>query len=204
MEIWLSMDDQRFRLPVLPEEFEVKSSNTNEKVMINTIGMINLLGKSELEEVDIVSFFPSKEYSFVAYKGFPPPWKCVELIKKWKSSGKPLRLIITQTGVNMEVGIENFDHGIRDGTKDVYYTLLLSEYVRIKKTKNNSTKNEAKTKRPAPTKTKEKKTYTVKKGDTLWLIAQKQTGNAMNYEKIAKENKIKNPNKLIAGQKLII
>lgn len=204
MEIWLSMDNQKFRLPVLPADFQLESSNDNEKVKINNIGMINLLGKKELKGITIDTFFPSQNYSFVAYNDFPKPWGCVKLLDGWKNSGKPLRLIITGTSVNMEVGIESFDYGPSDGTKDVYYSLSLSEYVRIKDTKNNTNEKKATTTRPAPQKTTNKKTYIVKKGDTLWTIAKKQTGDAMNYKKIAKDNNIKNLNKISIGQKLII
>lgn len=45
------------------------------------------------------------------------------------------------------------------------------------------------------------KVYTVQKGDTLSSIAAKYN---TTYQKIAKDNKIKNPNKIYAGQKLII
>lgn len=45
------------------------------------------------------------------------------------------------------------------------------------------------------------KTYTVKKGDTLSGIASKYK---TTYQKIAKDNNIKNPNLIVPGQKLII
>lgn len=44
-------------------------------------------------------------------------------------------------------------------------------------------------------------TYTVKKGDTLSKIAKKYN---TTYQKIAKDNNISDPNKIYAGQKLII
>lgn len=47
----------------------------------------------------------------------------------------------------------------------------------------------------------EYKTYTVKKGDTLGGIAKKY---GTTYQKIAKDNNIKDPNKIYVGQKLII
>lgn len=47
----------------------------------------------------------------------------------------------------------------------------------------------------------EYKTYTVKKGDTLSGIAKKY---GTTYQKIAKDNNIKDPNKIYVGQKLII
>lgn len=205
MEIWLNHGNQKFRLPVLPSEFEVASSNSNERVSINAIGIINLLGKKGLKELTIATFFPYHAYSFVAYKTFPKPWECVKMIEGWKNSGSPSRLIITGTSVNMEVAIDEFTYGPADGTKDVYFTLSLSEYVRIKQTQNNSSAKKTSAKRPAPSKTTAgKKHYIVKKGDTLTAIAKKLTGSAANYQKIAKENGIKNPDKLTVGQKLII
>lgn len=50
------------------------------------------------------------------------------------------------------------------------------------------------------------KEYTVQKGDTLWKIAQNQLGNGYRWKYLYEINKerIKNPNKLRAGQKIII
>lgn len=48
------------------------------------------------------------------------------------------------------------------------------------------------------------KTYTVKKGDTLWAIAKSYYGDGSKYTKIATANKLKNPNVIHVGQKLTI
>lgn len=52
----------------------------------------------------------------------------------------------------------------------------------------------------------EYKTYTVEKGDALWLIAKKVYGNGSLYPKIyeANKEKITNPNLLYPGQVLVI
>lgn len=42
--------------------------------------------------------------------------------------------------------------------------------------------------------------YVVKKGDTLWAIAQKYLGSGAKYTQIASENNIKNPNLIYPGQ----
>ena len=49
-------------------------------------------------------------------------------------------------------------------------------------------------------------TYTVKRGDCLWLIAKKFYGNGAKYTKIyeANRDKIKNPDRIYVGQVLTI
>lgn len=42
--------------------------------------------------------------------------------------------------------------------------------------------------------------YIVKKGDTLWAIAEKHLGDGAKYPQIASENNIKNPNLIFPGQ----
>lgn len=44
--------------------------------------------------------------------------------------------------------------------------------------------------------------YTVKVGDTLWDIAQRFTGDPLNYHNIAGKNLIKNPDLIFPGQTL--
>ncbi len=46
--------------------------------------------------------------------------------------------------------------------------------------------------------------YMVKKGDNLWKIAVKAYGDGYAWIKIAKKNKLKNPNVIFEGQKLLI
>ncbi len=43
-------------------------------------------------------------------------------------------------------------------------------------------------------------TYVVKQGDTLWDIAQRFTGNPLNYHNLAGQNLIKNPDLIFPGQ----
>lgn len=203
MEIYISMGNDRLRLPVLPESFEVMVANQNETVNINAIGEINLIGKTGLEELSFTSFFPAQNYSFNAYSNPEKPLDLVNKVKKWRVSGDPVRVIITKSPVNLEMSIESFVYGERDGTSDVYYTIELKEYKRLQVKKSTTATKKPAAKRPVPAKPK-RKTYIVKRGDNLWNIAKKHTGNAMNYKKIAKDNNIKNANLIYPGQKLIL
>lgn len=203
MEIWLSWQNnkERLRLPILPH-FKVTVGNMNTKVNINEIGNINLIGKSDLKEMTIETFFPAQNYYFVEYNEFPKPYSCVEMIERWRESGKPIRLIITDTPINLAMAIERFSHGEPDGSGDVYYTLELAEYVFVDAKQESSSKGYIQNHiRPAKEIPKE---YTVKPGDTLWAIAKRATGNGANYSAIARKNNIQNPNLIHPGQRLVI
>ena len=208
MEIWLSWQNnkERLRLPVLPPNFEVTVGNLNTRVNINEIGNINLIGKSDLKEITIERFFPAQEYYFVEYTGFPKPYDCVDMIEGWRMSGKPIRLIITETPINLALAIDNFTFGERDGTGDVYYNLELSEYV-FTETKTVAKQREYTVETKRPTTKEVPKTYTVKSGDSLWAISKKLTGNGNNWRTIYNKNKSvigSNPNLIYPGQKLVI
>lgn len=58
------------------------------------------------------------------------------------------------------------------------------------------------TDKPIVTPTVQTRTYTIKKGDTLWAIAKKYYGKGSEYPKIFNANKdiIKDPNKIYPGQ----
>ncbi|MDH3974981.1 MAG: LysM peptidoglycan-binding domain-containing protein, partial [Deltaproteobacteria bacterium] len=46
--------------------------------------------------------------------------------------------------------------------------------------------------------------YKVRKGDTLWDIAESMTGNPFDYRSLAADSKIKNPDLIYPGQKILI
>jgi len=203
MEYWLSFNNnaERLQLPVNPQEFQLTQGNTNTVVNVYNIGEINLIGKGRLAEITLESFFPAQEYTFCAYTGFPRPYECVAMIERWRQSGKPIRLIITETPINLACAIESFSYKEQDGTGDVYFTLELKEY-RFVNVKTTNITTAATTKREV-SKTMPK-TYVVKAGDTLWEIAKRFTGNGANYKAIAAKNNIKDPNKIYPGQKLVL
>jgi len=48
------------------------------------------------------------------------------------------------------------------------------------------------------------KIYEVKKGDTLWDISERYTGDPFNYPMIASDNEIKNPHYILPGQRILL
>jgi len=133
MDIYLSINnrEQVIKLPVVPSEFQIQSPQNNEKFNTITQGDIKLIGNRGLKSIVLQSFFPSKNYDFNRDNTYKA-WEYVEIIESWKDRRIPIRLIITDTPINIPVTIENFDYGERDGSRDIYYTLELSEFKFVK------------------------------------------------------------------------
>ena len=205
MEFWLSYNNnaERLRLPVNPADFEQGLSMSNTSVNITSLGDVNLIGKTGLKSISIESHFPSRYQPYCQYTDIPLPGDCIKMIESWMLTGQPIRLVITGTDINMPCSIESFNHGQKGGTGNEYYTLELKEYRFL--TANSLLASAAKKNKTIARQAKTAaKAYTVKKGDTLMVIAKKTTGNSANWKKIASANGIKAPSKISIGQKLVI
>lgn len=129
MDIFLSINnrEQVIQLPVVPSEFMITSPQKNEGYNTISQGDIKLIGMRGLKSLTLSSFFPSKDYPFLrdrTYKG----WQYVKMIESWIDRRVPIRLIITNTDINMPVTIESFEYGPQDGSGDIYYSLQLEYF----------------------------------------------------------------------------
>lgn len=197
----------RVILSVNPEDYTVSVSQRNTVANVVQVGDINLIGKSGLREVALSSFFPAKPYNFAAFTD--DPMAQVEKLEGWRTSGDPCRVVIGRV-LNMECTIESFNWGEQDATGDIYFTVVLKEYKRIKITKANiavetDPPKQRETKAPAASSGQK---YTVKSGDCLWNIAKKFYGNGAQYTKIVNANQNifskRSPNLIYAGEVLTI
>ena len=208
MDVYLSWQNNTdvVLLPVTPPTIGATYPGLNEVVNISRLGEYNIIGKTGLASISISSFFPKYQYSYCKTKPLETQ-SYIDYIQKWRNSGKPIRIIITGTDINMACSIENFEWNM-GRTGDVNYSLELKEYRFIKIPQNQITVTDAGTKINIPETKREikpiEKNYVVKSGDTLYGIAKKVTGDGANYKTIAKTNGITNPDKIKVGQKLVI
>ncbi|MEK5171821.1 hypothetical protein NST63_01005 [Heyndrickxia sp. FSL W8-0496] len=129
MDIFLSINnrEQVIQLPIVPSEFKIPSPVNNETYTTINQGDIKLIGLRGLKAITISSFFPAKDYPFSRDKTYHG-WEYVEIIESWIDRRIPIRLVATNTPVNLPMVIDNFEYGLQDGTGDVYYSLSLSEF----------------------------------------------------------------------------
>ena len=200
MEMYLKKDDKDiFRFPILPSAINVQDYAITNDSNITGLGDVTVFGGKGLRTIEISSFFPNpkRKYKLVNYNDYPKQYDCVAKIKKWMDKGEVLRFIVTGTEINFQVRITDFEYSEQDGTRDVYFTINLKEYRKIKI--SSTTPKKKKTDNKDRTDTKEtdnkpkQKTYTVKSGDTLYDIAKKHYGKGSDYKKIIEKNKSKYP-----------
>lgn len=129
INIFLSINNREeiIQLPIVPEEFTIQSPHNNEVYQTISQGDIKLIGLQGLKSLTLESFFPVSDYSFLRDR-ILQGWEYVEKLEEWIGKRIPVRLVITETPINMACTIESFTYGVKDGTGDIYYTLSLEEF----------------------------------------------------------------------------
>lgn len=194
-------DQEGFRLPINPEKINVSFAGDGEKFAISKLGKVYVQKDVELEEFELSSYFPASKHDPYLINDFKNPQFYIDAIKRWRKAKVPVRYIYVDGSftINKLVTIERFNYDETGGSADVNYTLSLVEYVPFAP-KKMVVKKTAKTTKTAVVKNKSQprqnkktvpQTYTIVKGDSLWKVAQKYTGNGINYIELAKLNNIK-------------
>ena len=127
MDIYLSVNnrEQVICLPVPPAEFTVSKPRNNEVFETVSRGQLNLIGTSALKSISWESFFPVRDYPFLRDRS-DTAFGYLYTIDTWYEQKLPMRLVITDTPINMPCTIDDFSYTIKkDG--DMYYNISLTE-----------------------------------------------------------------------------
>lgn len=193
--------------PVPLQEWSLQDEQNTYRFTTMDSGDVLALGSDKLDEMTIESFFPATPGPYLYDQNHQDPWVLVEMVKRWKRSKKPIRVIIIGTDINHAMGIANFQYGKSDRTNDVHFTLDLVEYTFLNTERSTAAKpsdDEELKDRQDEAEAKEETTHTVKSGDTLWDLAEKHLGGGQNWEKIAQANGVTDPRALQIGTVLKI
>lgn len=130
IKFFLEYNNQVVTLPVNPQSLKVISAGSNKTEEIVKLGEINLLKDMKLKTITIESFFPrSFNSSFLinALLSLEPLYY-INFINDIRNKKKPVRLVISDTNINMLVSIDDFEYGLVAGDIDINYKLTLKEY----------------------------------------------------------------------------
>lgn len=130
IQFYLDIEGKRHVLPVNPGEISVSTSSNSSTQEVVKLGDVNILGGRVLADTSFSSIFP-KDYSqsYVnQHTQKHPPNKWVQILESARNSNHRVRLIVTDTKINMLMTIEKFEWGYVDATGDVEYSIDLKEY----------------------------------------------------------------------------
>ena len=130
MDIYLSVNNRAeiLRIPVLPPSFTISKPQSLTVFETVSQGELQLIGTPKLKGIAIESFFPAPnhDYPYLRNKDIWG-WDYIYMIDTWIERKLPIRLVITDTPINMAVAVKNFEYTVKtDG--DLWYRLELEEF----------------------------------------------------------------------------
>lgn len=191
---------QELVMPVTPPDFYVEEGRQIENLAMTDTGEVNLPGLRKLFNERLEFLLPSSARNYTAGGWTGEPYAAVDRLTEWSNGGGALRLIVTDTPVNVPVLLGPVRHGQRDGTGDVYVTLELRQYRELAEESAEVNPDTGNKGRAVFQERREETSYTVEKGDTLWGICRRTYGDGSLAWKLAEANGIKNANLIFPGQ----
>ena len=190
---------EELAMPVTPPDFQVEMGRLVEQVDMAGFGQVNLPGLEALFNEQQTFLLPSSERNYTQSGWTGDPYAAVDKLVRWSMARDVLRMIVTETPVNVAVLLPPVRYGEQDGTRDVYVTLTLRQYrdLEAEAVENPDTGNAG---RATPAAQQEETSYTIQSGDTLWGIARRHYGQGALANKLAAYNGIGNANVIFAGQ----
>lgn len=204
--------------PMLPEEIKVDCATRFQSYDIMNIGEIMQPLGEELTRISWSCKIPGEKRQRTTGNGYENPYLIVShgdplKVQSWFSylryKGIKCKLLITETPVNHEVYLESYTMTYAGGygDYDCDISFVHAKALKVCTEGEEEQSEDGKAVTPQEEKRPEKKadtSYTVKKGDCLWDIAQAKLGAGSRYTEIATLNNLSNPNKIRAGQVLLL
>lgn len=137
----LSSGTEKFVLPVTPWRYQVQTAQDNKIFDILDTGEALIFGNPKLKRLKFGCFFPATRHGYPFVVGdIKETDECIALLLKWKENKSPVRVIITDSPINLKMAIMDFNYREQDGSRDIYYDLTFTEYRDLNTPQANNTK----------------------------------------------------------------
>lgn len=115
-------------LPVPPPSYSVKVANNNSIVNIQSLGDINMIGKTGLQKISFSTFLPGIDNTL--YKAVDTA-EYIKKINSLRTADTYCHITIVGTNVDLDVTIDSFDYEDASPVGDIDISLSLTEYKHI-------------------------------------------------------------------------
>jgi hypothetical protein len=120
---------------MLPEKISVQTGALFQNYTIIGIGEIKLPYGNELDGVSWNARLPGRVRRNEPYvRAWRSPQELINLLNSHKTQGKKLRLMVTETAINLDVNIQNFSGDYSGGYGDYLYNISFSQAKDLKVT----------------------------------------------------------------------
>ncbi len=195
--------------PVAPPKIVTETEFENKTYTLIDGSRVNQPGGSGLKKFSFELLLPMSRYPFAQYEaGFCDAEYYIEHLRRIGAEKKDVSFDVYKTyessGITYLTSVRVLPEKIvitedAENGQDVKAEIVLREY-RSVETKLAQAKQNSYSMRSDSYEVPE--TYTVKKGDSLWLISKKLFGDGAKYKVLAELNSIKPPYTIYVGQKL--
>ena len=208
-------------VPITPSSITTKINNKNKVVTLINDGDFNILKEEGLKEFTFDMCLPAYKYPFARGVLLPINYY-LNMLSFLKNSKKPFRFIVIREGAvgssgyntTMLVSLENYEIKEDAGNgRDVVVSVTLKEYKNVNSTLFKyvnigaqaigtalSVATFISTKTRDSSSKKSQRTYKVKEGDTLYIIAKKELGDANKCNFLKELNKLSSIHDIKVGQ----
>lgn len=197
--------------PVAPQSMEVHIGTKKLTFDPIVLGSVEIPRGRHTIKFTLTGMLPDPYQSIPERDSEINPDEFVSRINAWSdakgANGKRLRFIVTETDWNIPVSITSFTPKYGGGHGDIFYSLELNEWrdFVVKEIKPQTvTKASVREQKPKP------KTYTIKRGDTLWGIARRfsDTKSGAKWPELWSLNKNRlrsgNPDLIYPGETVVL
>lgn len=204
-EFYLRDDDgEEIQLCMPPEEVRVKSTANFRSFNVVELGEIKIPKGEQLTGISWRGILPGAGillYPFVQHAAWDRPDELIKIFQRWREKGKKLKLLITQTPVNLDVYVKNFDYTAKGGAGDYSYDidLIAAKTLRVQTvqeadaTREREQSNAFNLTRAA---LKPKIGMYIGYMNTAWSVAQMLRGNGGSWQNLLGQNGIASPDLL--------